>query len=97
MLDEAAQQFSAPIRCSLHSGSPWEEILKTLGSWLPPELAVPGTRGEKGLQRLFLGSVAEEMLRRAKRPVMVIGQEAQKKAWFLAADQRPFRIVQLNS
>jgi nucleotide-binding universal stress UspA family protein len=93
MLDEAAQQFSAPVRRSLHRGSPVEEILKVLRSRVSPELAILGTRGKKGLQRLFLGSVAEEVLRRASRPVMVIGPEAQKSAWFLAADRRRSRIL----
>ncbi len=93
LLDEAGKQFSAPIRCSLHRGSPVEEILKALESRLPPELVVLGTRGKKGLRRLFLGSVAEEVLRRADRPVMVIGPEAQKRAWFLAADRRPLQLL----
>ncbi len=93
VLEETGKQFSGLVRCSLQSGSPVEEILKALRSKTPPELAVLGTRGKEGLQRLFLGSVAEEVIRRANRPVMVIGTKAQKKAWFLAADRMQLRIL----
>jgi nucleotide-binding universal stress UspA family protein len=93
MLEEAGKQFSITVRCLLQRGSPVEEILKALRSRVSPELAILGTRGKKGLQRLFLGSVAEEVLRRAGRPVMVIGPEAQKRAWFLATGRRRMRIL----
>ena len=37
-----------------------------------------GTQGRKGLKRLLIGSVAEEVIRHSKRPVMVIGPIAQE-------------------
>jgi len=92
-LNEACKQYSDPVRCSLLSGSPAEEVLKALRTTVPPELVVLGTRGKKGLQRLLVGSVAEEVLRHSRRPVMVIGPAAQKKSWFLAADRRQPRIL----
>ena len=37
-----------------------------------------GTQGRKGLKRLLIGSVAEEVIRHSRRPVMVIGPVAQE-------------------
>ncbi len=93
ILKETGKEFSTPISCSLRRGSPAEEILKALRSRVTPELVVLGTRGKKGLQRLLIGSVAEEVLRHARRPVMVIGPEAQRRAWFLSEDWRQLRIL----
>ena len=39
---------------------------------LPADLIVVGTHGRSGYQRLFLGSVAEKVLRTAASPVMVV-------------------------
>ncbi len=38
------------------------------------DLLVVGTHGRRGVQRLMLGSEAEEILRRADRPVLTVGQ-----------------------
>ncbi len=42
------------------------------------EMLVQGTRGRTGLSRAFLGSVAEEVLRTSRIPVMTVGPVAQK-------------------
>jgi nucleotide-binding universal stress UspA family protein len=78
-LEEASRQFQIPVRCSLKSGSPAEQILKTLRSPSSPELVVVGTQGRKGLKRFLIGSVAEEVIRHSRRPVMVIGPVVQEK------------------
>jgi nucleotide-binding universal stress UspA family protein len=36
------------------------------------DLVVMGSHGRSGLRRLLLGSVAEEVIRRSKRPVLVV-------------------------
>ncbi len=72
-LEDMAGQFTVPVSCSVKSGSPAEEILKVLRSRPSPELAVVGTQGRKGMKRLLIGSVAEEVVRHSRRPVMVIG------------------------
>ncbi len=77
-LEEISRQFIGPVFCSLKSGSPAEQILKVLRSRSAPELVVMGTQGRKGLKRLLIGSVAEEVIRHSKRPVMVIGPIAQE-------------------
>src|SRR5208283_5250597 len=80
-LEEMSRQVQVPVRCTIKSGSPAERILKTVRSTPSPEIVVVGTQGRKGLKRLLIGSVAEEVIRHAKRPVMVIGPEAQEKVW----------------
>lgn len=77
-LVELGRQFPAPVSCSVKSGSPAEEILKVVSSRSSPELIVVGTQGRKGVKRLLVGSVAEEVIRHSKRPVMVIGPMAQE-------------------
>jgi nucleotide-binding universal stress UspA family protein len=78
-LEEIGRQFIVPVSCSLESGSPAEQILKVVRSRSSPELVVVGTQGRKGAKRLLIGSVAEEVLRHSKRPVMVIGPIAQER------------------
>lgn len=78
-LEEVSKQFPVPVNCSLKSGPPAEQILKTLRARSAPELVVVGTQGRTGLKRLLVGSVAEEVIRHSKRPVMVIGPMAQEK------------------
>ena len=43
------------------------------------DLIVMGTHGRRGLRRLFLGSVAEEVVQTAKCPVLTIGSATGKK------------------
>jgi nucleotide-binding universal stress UspA family protein len=77
-LEEMGRQFKVPVSCSVKSGSPAEQILKVLRSRSSPELVVVGTQGRKGVKRLLLGSVAEEVIRHSRRPVMVIGPMARQ-------------------
>ena len=77
-LEEVSRQLNVPVTCSLKSGSPAEQILKVMRSRPSPELVVVGTQGRKGVKRLLIGSVAEEVIRHSKRPVMVIGPIAQE-------------------
>lgn len=44
------------------------------------DLIVLGTHGRRGVQRLVLGSVAEEVVRRAPRPVLTVGRGASTPA-----------------
>jgi nucleotide-binding universal stress UspA family protein len=77
-LEEIGRQLTLPVSCYLKSGSPAEQILKVLRSRPSPELVVMGTKGQKGVKRFLIGSVAEEVIRNSKRPVMVIGPTAQE-------------------
>jgi len=52
-------------------GDPPEEILR-LALAVPCDMIVMGTQGRTGLERLLIGSVAEEVLRKASCPVLTI-------------------------
>jgi nucleotide-binding universal stress UspA family protein/mannose-6-phosphate isomerase-like protein (cupin superfamily) len=52
-------------------GDPGEEILRA-AEQLPCDIIVMGTHGRTGLGRLLTGSVAEEVLRKASCPVLVV-------------------------
>ncbi|HYA87189.1 MAG TPA: universal stress protein [Nitrospirota bacterium] len=77
-LEEVGKQCNVPVSCSVKSGSPADQILKVLRSHSSTELVVVGTQGRRGVKRLLIGSVAEEVIRRSKRPVTVIGPIAQE-------------------
>ncbi len=78
-LEKIGGQFTVPVHTFLEKGSPPEQILKTLQAKTAPELVVMGTQGLTGMGRMLIGSVAEEVIRNSRRPVMVIGPVAQKK------------------
>lgn len=56
----------------LERGGAWD-VLSSIMQRENPDLLVLGTHGRGGLKKLVLGSVAEEVLRRAKCPVLTIG------------------------
>ncbi len=58
-----------PVEYRLVDGDPATEILQ-LARVLNSDLIVLGTHGRKGLDRLLLGSVAEQVLRKAPCPVL---------------------------
>ena len=63
------------LRSELRCGDPAAEILRTIEE-LKPELVVMGTHGRKGLARLFLGSVAEKVVRASPAPVLMVRAKA---------------------
>jgi nucleotide-binding universal stress UspA family protein len=54
-------------------GVPFQEILETAKRW-QVDLIVMGTHGRTGLSHVFLGSVAEKVVRLAPCPVLVVRQ-----------------------
>jgi nucleotide-binding universal stress UspA family protein len=63
----------------LRSGSIWDELRgivlqKQIG------LVVLGTHGRRGLEKLFLGSIAEEVFRNAECPVLTVGPHSYRDA-----------------
>jgi nucleotide-binding universal stress UspA family protein len=55
----------------LREGVPWEQI-NALADAMNVDMIVIGTHGRRGLARALLGSVAENVIRTAHRPVVVI-------------------------
>lgn len=76
---EAEQAFSRiktlagdmPVETSVLEGRPAAEIVKFAVA-KKIDLIVIGTQGKKGLERLLLGSVAEEVIRSAPCKVLVV-------------------------
>ena len=70
-----------PVSFKITPGNPVSEILKASRGKSAKksgvEMLLLGTHGRKGLSRLLLGSVAEEVIRHSAIPVMTIGPVAQ--------------------
>ena len=65
------REAGRPVRCLVRHGKPAEAILRAAEE-VGADLVMMGTHGRKGLKRVLLGSVAEEVLRLADVPVMTI-------------------------
>ena len=80
---EAARLDSLFCNTKHHSivetGDIWE-VLSALIEKYDIDLVVMGTHGRKGLQKMLLGSVAENVLRRATCPVLTVGPSVQLDA-----------------
>jgi len=72
---DAEQRAAVPVRARVLSGDPPLEIAR-FADEEGYDLIVVGTHGRTGLSRLFLGSVAERVLRRAPIPVLVVRNHA---------------------
>ena len=71
-LDELAEMYNGnELMKFMPEGNPEEDILKTAENW-NADLLVMGTHGRTGLKHLFMGSVAERVLRHSVIPVMVV-------------------------
>jgi nucleotide-binding universal stress UspA family protein len=72
-LDRAASKTmqAAPVFVHLRVGKPWEQIVR-VASEIWADLVVVGTHGRSGVPRLLLGSQAEEVVRKASCPVLVV-------------------------
>jgi nucleotide-binding universal stress UspA family protein len=57
-------------------GGVWQALASVIET-LPIDLVVVGTRGRTGVEKVLLGSQAEEVLRRATCPVLTVGPHAQ--------------------
>jgi len=60
-----------PLDSVLREGVAWEEI-NAVADEIEADLVVIGTHGRRGLARALLGSVAENVIRTAHRPIVTI-------------------------
>jgi nucleotide-binding universal stress UspA family protein len=60
-----------PVKRFVEYGEPSEVIIRISQEW-DADVIVLGTHGRKGLARLLMGSVAEEVIRHSKKTVVVI-------------------------
>jgi nucleotide-binding universal stress UspA family protein len=75
----ASQLTPAPYRTYIRDGEVWEglsEIIRTQEI----DLLVVGTHGRTGVEKLILGSKAEEILRQAPCPVLTVGSKVSGRA-----------------
>ena len=70
-LVSARADKGARVTGILRTGPAWEETNRYAAE-IDADLIVIGTHGRKGLVRAILGSVAENVIRTATRPVLVI-------------------------
>lgn len=73
LLREAELDSALSVELQVLNGSPVEEICKTAKE-NACDLIVIATRGHTGLKHFFLGSVAEQVVRHAPCPVLVVRQ-----------------------
>lgn len=69
--ERCAEAGYALSRTLLRHGDPAEEVLGAVDSG-GYDLLISGTHGRKGVPRLFMGSVAEELVRGARCPVLTV-------------------------
>jgi nucleotide-binding universal stress UspA family protein len=60
-----------PVAVEVSEGRPVDQILERARA-LTADLIVMGTHGRSGFERLFIGSVAEKVLRKASCPVLTV-------------------------
>jgi nucleotide-binding universal stress UspA family protein len=70
-LVERSQGRGVPVDGLLREGVAWDEIARA-GDDVEADIVVIGTHGRRGLTRALLGSVAENVIRTARRPVLTI-------------------------
>ncbi len=75
ILDETAERFRnrglSAVQTELRQGHPAEEI-KAYAEANDIDLVVMGTHGRRGINRMLLGSVTEEVVRTSQAPVMTV-------------------------
>jgi nucleotide-binding universal stress UspA family protein/predicted phosphoribosyltransferase len=67
----ALQQRGVDVKSVVRDAAPVNEILEAVAQ-LEADLVVVGTHGRRGLSRLVLGSVAEQIVRRSAAPVVTL-------------------------
>ena len=79
--DEEMRRFLAPARegridheVEVREGDSWREIVAAAEE-MPADLVIIGTHGRSGIEHLFLGSVAEKLIRRLPCPVLTVCHE----------------------
>lgn len=82
LLENSCQQLGAKglsVKTRLENGAPYEEILK-ISRQENADLIVMGTHGRTGVEHLFLGSVAEKVVRLSSCPVLTIPRRSRRRA-----------------
>ncbi|MGE5849127.1 MAG: universal stress protein, partial [Candidatus Methylomirabilota bacterium] len=70
---DAGARAGVPVETRVVTGIPYDDILR-IGAELRADLIIMGTHGRTGVSHLFMGSVAEKVVRRAPCPVLTVRQ-----------------------
>ena len=68
---DAGSKLGVAVETRIVTGTPAEQIVR-LAKELPVDLLIMGTHGRTGISHVFLGSVAEKIVRRAPCPVLTV-------------------------
>jgi nucleotide-binding universal stress UspA family protein len=98
-LEERLRRLQSPyasvrIERRLLTGDPAREILR-VSQDIPCDLIVMGTHGRTGLSRLLMGSVAEQVVRKASCPVITVKTPLGSPS--LAVAQHPHEQAEVSS
>lgn len=80
--------YGVPHEALLEEGEIWEALKADAEKYNIDVIAL-GTHGRRGLQKLLMGAVAEEILRLAHRPVLTVGPQSRD----IAAERKPRNIL----
>jgi nucleotide-binding universal stress UspA family protein len=64
------------VKIFIKTGFPWRKVLE-LEEAEAPSILVIGSHGRSNVSDMFLGSVSDRVIRKCKRPVMVIKRETE--------------------
>ena len=73
-MSKELEDLGLTVKNIIKTGFPWREILE-LEEKEAPSIIVIGSHGRSNIGEIFLGSVSERVIRKCKRPVMVIKRD----------------------
>ncbi len=77
-LDRMAEEVECKVKTIVRYGNPVREILKVADEE-EVSLIVVGSHGRSNFEEVLLGSVSEELVRRARVPVLVVRRDVEMK------------------
>nr|BFD60710.1 universal stress protein [Bdellovibrio sp. CKG001]BFD64124.1 universal stress protein [Bdellovibrio sp. HM001]BFD68316.1 universal stress protein [Bdellovibrio sp. HAGR004] len=86
------KSFTRPGKLIVKFGSPLREISNAVKDSHNIEALILGSRALSGMDRFFLGSVAEEVVRYVKRPVFILGPGTQNDQYALS-ERKELRLI----
>ncbi|QDK44572.1 hypothetical protein DOM22_05070 [Bdellovibrio sp. ZAP7] len=93
-LKKQMSYYSVKTKVDTVLGDPVEMILKR-ADLKSTELLVIGAQWKRGIQKILIGSVSEEILRKASCPVLIVGPEVVRNDYEIPIED-PLRILMLT-
>jgi nucleotide-binding universal stress UspA family protein len=70
-IERKLKESALQVKTMIKTGVPLREILKTEEEEAPSVIVI-GSHGRTNIEEMFLGSVSEQVIRKCKKPVLVI-------------------------